>query len=152
MSRAFTKEIDDAPEPPPLERPISAAPNLVTPAGAAQITQTLASLEAQLAVNPDPSLKRDQRYWAARHATMQVLTPDAHPTSVGFGTFVTIKRAGKRIELQIVGEDEADPSQNRIAWTAPLAKALDGAEPGETVELDAVGRVHPIEIIGLRGA
>ena len=37
--------------------------------------------------------------------------------------------------LRIVGEDEADPAAGRIAWTAPVAQALLGAEAGEIREL-----------------
>ena len=42
---------------------------------------------------------------------------------------------GTVLTLRIVGEDEADPAAGRIAWTAPVAHALLGAEPGEVSDL-----------------
>ncbi|URK89322.1 hypothetical protein LP421_31240 (plasmid) [Rhizobium sp. RCAM05350] len=53
MSRAFTKEIDDAPPPPVPDRPISAARNLVTANGARQIEQMVAMLTQQTAATSD---------------------------------------------------------------------------------------------------
>ena len=44
MSRAFTREIDDAPLAPPPERPVSAAPNLVTATGVTNLLNTSMSL------------------------------------------------------------------------------------------------------------
>ena len=72
MSRAFVKEDNDAPLPPPLERLVSSAPNLVTPRGAQLIEDEVARLEAALAAAPEAeeetALRRDLRYWIARHA------------------------------------------------------------------------------------
>jgi hypothetical protein len=45
MSRAFVKEVDDAPVASPQERPVSAAPNLVTTRGARLIEQAIVALE-----------------------------------------------------------------------------------------------------------
>lgn len=151
MSRAFVKEDADAPPPPPLERPVSSAPNLVTPRGARRIDAEIARLETEIAAAPDDTaagaLRRDLRYWTTRRASAQLITPDAAPETAGFGTQVTIRREGKVSTVAIVGEDEADPEDGRIAWTSPLARALDGAEPGETVELRAGGRSVPVTLI-----
>ncbi|MGI8841475.1 MAG: GreA/GreB family elongation factor [Caulobacteraceae bacterium] len=151
MSRAFVKEMDDAPPPPPLERPVSIAPNRVTPKGAALIEQAVASLERRLAAGPGEeataTLRRDLRYWVARHATMRIEPADPAPLAVGFGVRVTIRRGGATSDIVIVGEDEADPSAGLIAWTAPLARALDGAEAGEVVEFAAGGKVEAIEVM-----
>lgn len=151
MSRAFTREIDDAPAPPPPERPVSGALNLVTPRGARLIDEAIAAIDAALAGTPVDetiaTLRRDQRYWAARRTTMQVVEPSEDPTAVGFGTVVRIRRNGSTRDIRIVGEDEADPAADLIAWTAPLAKALDGAEPGEEVEFAAGGRTETITVV-----
>ena len=48
MSRAFTKEIDDAPVPPLHDRAISGARNLVIPSGARQIEQSIATLNERI--------------------------------------------------------------------------------------------------------
>lgn len=139
MSRAFVKEDDDAPPPPPLERPVSAAPNRVTARGYRLIEEEIAGLEAALGAGQDAGvealLRRDLRYWTARRASAQPVPHDPAPLAAGFGARLTIRRGGATQVVEIVGEDEADPALGRIAWTAPLARALDGAGPGETVEL-----------------
>ncbi|HZF94546.1 MAG TPA: GreA/GreB family elongation factor [Allosphingosinicella sp.] len=152
MSRAFVREIDDAPEPPPVERAVSAAPNLVTPRGARTIDENVAALEAALAFargEEEARLRRDLRYWTARRASARVMAPDPHPTEAGFGTKVTIRRGILMSDLLIVGEDEADPAKGRIAWTAPLARALEGAERGDVVELEAGGRIEEVRVFAV---
>lgn len=151
MSRAFVKEIDDAPPLPPQERSISPAPNRVTPRGARLIAGAVATLEQALAARPSGEsasiLRRDLRYWLSRQASMELVSPDTHPQDVGFGSRVTIRRDGRSSEIVIVGEDEAEPAEGRIAWTAPLAKALDGARIGDVVDLDAGGRIQPVIVV-----
>src|ERR1700694_3335532 len=138
MSRAFVKEVDDLPLPPPHEPPLSVAPNLVTPRGARLIEQALVALEEQIAAVSDegvlPALRRDLRYWHARRSNMQIMPTIHAPTTVEFGVRAKIRRGGRINEIYIVGEDEADPSAGLIAWTAPLARALQGARAGETVD------------------
>ena len=152
MSRAFVREIDDAPEPPPLERAVSMGPNPVTPRGARMIDETIAALQAALAFargEEEARLRRDLRYWTARRASARVVAPDPHPTEAGFGTRVTIRRGILMSDLLIVGEDEAEPSKGRIAWTAPLARALEGAERGDVVELEAGGRIEEVRVFAV---
>jgi transcription elongation GreA/GreB family factor len=152
MSRAFVKEVDDAPSP-LVERAVSAAPNRVTPRGGRLIKEAVAALEEQLAAALDgdiaSKLRRDLRYWLARQASMQVVTPDPQPGAVGFGSQATIRRGAVTSDVTIVGEDEADPSTGLIAWTAPLARALEGAEPGDVVELQAGGRLQSITVVAV---
>jgi len=45
------------------------------------------------------------------------------------------------------GAPDADPARNLLAWTSPLAQALLGAEPGDTVEPGA-GR-PPVTVIAV---
>ena len=153
MSRAFVKEVDDAPVAPPLERPVSAAPNLVTPRGARLIEQAIVALEEQIAAVIDEKVRsshrRELRYWLARRSTMQIMRRLGAPTTVDFGVRATIRRGGRSTEIYIVGEDEAQPSAGLIAWTAPLARALQGAQPGETVDLEAGGRVEPVTVVAI---
>jgi len=149
MSRAFVKEDDDAPPPPPIERAVSSAPNRVTARGLRLIEAEIARIEAALGAGQDAEveaqLRRDLRYWSVRRASAQPVAPDPAPRAAGFGARVTIRRGGAVQVVEIVGEDEADPAQGRIGWTSPLARALDGAAPGETVELGA----EPIEILAV---
>lgn len=150
MSRAFVREIDDAPPPPTPERPISAAPNLVTKRGASLIEAEIERLTRALPglSGADEELaQRDLRYWENRRASMQIIERPPGDASVGFGAEVTLLRAGKQQVLRIVGEDEADPATGYLAWTAPLARALDEAEAGESVEFEAGGRTEDIEIL-----
>lgn len=152
MSRAFVKEADGAPPDPVLERPISAAPNLVTPRGVRLIEARVAALEAQLAGAKDDAavalVRRDLRYWVTRHASMKVVR-EPLPSAVGLGLRVTIRRAGAVSEIVIVGEDEADPAAGLISWTAPLARAIEGALAGEEVEFQAGGKTELVGIIGI---
>ena len=151
MSRAFVTEDNDAPPPPPPERPVRPALNLVTPRGARLIEEAILTLNGQLAATSDEAalslLRRDLRYWVARRTTMQVVAPDPEPQTFGFGVRATIRRGGSVSEIGVVGEDEANPATGLIAWTAPLARALDGAEPGEVVEFEAGGRLDPVTVV-----
>ncbi len=155
MSRAFVKEDDAAPPPPPIERPVSSAPNLVTPRGARLIDEEIEAIERRIeeAADEDEAapLRRDLRYWLARRASARLTPHEPGPRAAGFGTRVAIRREGKESEIEIVGEDEADPDEGRIAWTSPLARALDEAEPGDVVELEAGGRLVPVELLAVRG-
>jgi transcription elongation GreA/GreB family factor len=144
--------VDDVPEPPPIDRTTSGAPNLVTPRGARMIDDNVAAIEAALAFargEEEARLRRDLRYWTARRTTARVMAPEPHPSEAGFGTRVTIRRGILMSDVLIVGEDEADPSKGRIAWTAPLARALEGAERGDIVELEAGGRVEEVRVLAV---
>jgi transcription elongation GreA/GreB family factor len=156
MSRAFIKEVDNVPLPPMLERPVSPGPNLVTRRGARLIEQAIAALEDRIATVSDEKvlleLRRDLRYWNARRLNMQIVRPVEAPTSVEFGVRATIRRRGRTKKIYIVGEDEANPKVGLIAWTAPLARALQGAQPGETVDLEAGGRIEPVTVVSIAGS
>lgn len=149
MSSAFVREPDDLPPESPPERVVSHHPNFVTSRGLKMIERTLAELDAKIAACADEAelawLRRDQRYWSARHASAQVVdSPDA-PQEVAFGTRVTFRRDGGKPEsAELVGEDEADPAAGKLSWVAPVARAMMGAMPGEVVEVET--RTPPIEI------
>jgi transcription elongation GreA/GreB family factor len=139
MSRAFVNEntyVDALPD-----RPVSEHPNLVTENGLALIDQALDAArhaygEAQAAGDRDAlaTSGRDLRYWSARRATAQVLSPDPSLDTVQFGNTVTIARDDGRVQVfRIVGEDEADPAQGSISHVSPLARALMGKAVGDTV-------------------
>lgn len=142
MSRAFvSEEAEENRSSRPAERPISSHPNLVTPNGLVRIDTEVASLQSMLAASPAddlrPRLLRDLRYWQARRATAKLVeTRDTVPQEVVFGVMVSIRRGGTVSRFRIVGEDEADPAHGLLSYTAPLATAVLGARPGETVELD----------------
>ncbi|HVP35258.1 MAG TPA: GreA/GreB family elongation factor [Steroidobacteraceae bacterium] len=144
MSRAFTRESDDDPGTLP-ERPVSTHPNLVTPRGLAAIEAQLRSLESELTAaraGGDSALRarieRDLRYFTRRRSSARVVAPAAAPERVRFGVRVTLRGAdGAEQSYRLVGEDEADAAQGLLSWVAPLAQALLGHEPGDTVRFPA---------------
>ena len=151
MSVAFRRDSDEEHLEPKFELPIPLGPNLVTPRGLALIEARKVELEAAVAAaTPEalPELQRDLRYWRARLATAQ-LAPPASGEVVALGTSVTIEQDGKARTLIIVGHDESEPAAGRIAFTAPLAKALIGNEVGEEVDPPGPGGTITISAIAL---
>jgi transcription elongation factor GreA len=55
----------------------------------------------------------------------------------------------EEVSYQIVGDIEADISQNRIAISSPIARALIGGEEGEEVAVQAPAGVREYEITGI---
>lgn len=146
MSVAFRRESDEEHLEPKFELPIPPGPNLVTPRGLALIRDRVADLERRIAAAPADArdaLKRDLRYWNTRAATAE-LAPPPESDEAGIGTRVRFRLNGQSRTLEIVGHDEADPAADRIAFSAPLARALIGAIPGE--QLDFAGRADAITL------
>ena len=147
MSRAFVKEDDEAVEDLP-ERPVSAAPNLVTAEGLAAIEAEVAQLEVALTgAGEDRSerarIGRDLRYWIARRGSAHVVAPLADSDQVRFGCTVTVERDdGRRQVFRIVGEDEADPQKGTLSHVSPLAQALLGKSAGDSARVAG----HDVEI------
>ena len=149
MSVAFRRESDEEHLEPRFELPIPASPNLVTRAGKLLIDQRIGALEEALAAaatEDAEAIRRDLRYWRTRHATA---IPTAAPVdgSAGFGTIVTIRMSGTTRDIAIVGDDESDPNANRLAYGAPLARALMGAEPGDLLPFN--GQADAIEVLAV---
>ena len=150
MSVAFRRESDDEHLEPTFELPIPPGPNLVTARGLAQIQERHDAIEAvlagELSEEERKKVLRDARYWRQRLASAQ-LAPAADGKRVAFGTRVTFIRDGAERTVELVGHDEADPGADRIAFTAPLARALMGAEVGEEVEF--AGSDEPLEVVAI---
>ncbi|WP_404481091.1 GreA/GreB family elongation factor [Novosphingobium sp. BL-52-GroH] len=150
MSVAFRREGDDEHLEPKFELPLPPGPNLVTPAGLELIRQRIAELEATIkALAEETALKaakRDLRYWQTRLSTAEV-QPEPSGDKVAFGCRVRFALDGKVREIVIVGHDEAEPAQGRLAFSAPLARALMGAEVGEFVDFN--GREEVIEVLAV---
>ena len=150
MSRAFTKEGDDAGTELP-ERPLSEHPNYVTPNGLQQLKAQLELAEKERSLllaneegvsNLDPlakqkiaMLERDMRYFSARQVSAILTDPASQSTElVLFGATVSVEDdEGTLHQFTIVGEDEADIAANKVSWVSPLAKALIGHKVGESV-------------------
>lgn len=148
MSVAFRRESDEEHKEPRFELPLPAGPNLVTTRGRELIDARVVEIEAAVAAEADAEakelLKRELRYWHTRQTTAQI-APPVEDVVVGIGSRVRIRLAGKERVIDVVGHDEADPTADRIAFSAPLAHALLGAEVGEKVDFN--GRTEAIEIL-----
>jgi transcription elongation GreA/GreB family factor len=76
--------------------------------------------------------------------------PGAAPQMrAGLGARVTIRRGVLLSKVIIVAEDEADPARGRIASTAPLGCALEGARRGDVIELEAGGRTEQVHVFAV---
>ena len=154
MSVAFRREGDDEHLEPKFEIPIPPGPNLVTERGKALIDVRVSELQTLVVAESDEEagkrLKRDLRYWETRQVTAQIMpVPDG--AAVAFGTRVTFMLNGKQRVLSIVGDDEADPANDLVAFSAPLARALMDAEAGEVLpfgRLEDAIEVLAVEPIG----
>ncbi len=154
MSVAFRRESDEEHLEPKFEIPIPPGPNLVTARGLALIGERVSNLKRSIAGLTDEAAltaaKRDLRYWQTRQVTAELM-PAANGSKVEFGTSVSFLLNGKARTLALVGDDEADPTGGLISFSAPLARALIGAEVGEVLPFggkeDAI-EIQSISIIG----
>ncbi|GLK82613.1 GreA/GreB family elongation factor [Ancylobacter defluvii] len=143
MSRAFVKEDSGAEALP--ERPVSANRNLVTRRGLALIEAEIARQRAALAAagaggerDAAARASRELRYWSARRASAEPVDPPPRGQAITFGMAVMLEdEHGKRRSFRIVGEDEAEPKEGRIAWVSPVARALVGKWIGDEIDLPA---------------
>lgn len=153
MSVAFRRDGDEEHLEPKFEIPLPPGPNLVTPQGLELIAARVAAGEAGLPfISGEAEItaaRRDLRYWRARLATAEPM-PRPRADTVAFGCRVDILLAGKPRTITIVGHDEADTTADRLAITAPLARALIGAEVGDLVDFN--GRAETIEVLAIAPA
>jgi transcription elongation factor GreB len=136
VSKAFTKDDDDAPAPPVrrLGVPVP-VPNPVTADG-------LARLRAELERGPDP----DRAHELAEHLATAITVEPDDPSVASFGARVTVRDAdGQAHVYRLVGAIEAAPKEGAISWQSPIARALLEARVGDTVELPR-GEVEVIAI------
>ena len=138
MSVAFRRDVDEEHLEPRFELPIPPGPNIVTARGYALIAARVAEIEAELVADLGEDQRkatlRDARYWRSRLTSAQVAPPPTGETAA-LGTQVTIDRDGQTRTFEIVGHDESDPASDRIAFSAPLARAVLGCAVGDEAEL-----------------
>jgi transcription elongation factor GreB len=150
MSKAFTRESDDAPERPLAPRPAPSLPpgtrNYITPDGAERLRAELAALER--AGSSGPRLLQLQRALQ----TAEILPPPSPPhDEVRFGAAVTVRDStGFEEQFRLVGIDETDPAQDWISWICPLARGLLNARLGQRVRLQLPAGPRELEIIAIR--
>lgn len=162
MSRGFVKEEDQ--EEPIVVPPRAAIPegvtNYVTPFGLEQLKEEMKSLEherATVVAENDTEKRRAQslidgkmNLLAERIQTARLLDPKDQPKDeIRFGAAVKLKNKNARQiqEFQIVGVDEADIKKMKIAFVAPIAKAITGAKVGDEVDFKLGNEVRKLEIL-----
>jgi transcription elongation factor GreB len=93
------------------------------------------------------------RFIRKRLEKVQIVDPAAQTRrdQVFFGATVTYARASDDAEvtITIVGVDEAESSQGRISWVAPVARALLGAKVGDTRKLRTPSGAEEIEVVDI---
>ncbi|HYE96393.1 MAG TPA: GreA/GreB family elongation factor [Rubricoccaceae bacterium] len=165
MSRAFVK--DDAQQDPvvvPPRAPLPpGVPNYVTGRGLKRLRAEQAGLEAErsrLLAAPMDEAERQRQLTALagrldalteRIASAKVLDLRMQPQDeVRFGATVTLRSAaGEERRFQIVGVDEADAAEGRVAFIAPLARAVIGRHVGETVTLRTPRGEERLEVVAI---
>lgn len=82
--------------------------------------------------------------------SVMVAEPPADPSKVGFGASVRIKdQTGEEETYQIVGVDEAEPSEGRISSASPLAQALMNSRAGDTVRFKSPAGEQQLTILSV---
>lgn len=164
MSRGFVKEEDQ--EEAPFIPPRAALPpgviNYVTPQGYALLLEERENLEKErkdLSIDSD----KDRRQAVTvidgklnllndRISSARILRPeDQRRDEVRFGAKVRFRNlSGKEINtvgvFTIVGVDEANIEHQKIAFLAPLARALTGKKVGEVIEFKLGAEIRQLEI------
>ncbi len=171
MSKAFTRESDDAPDLP--VRPLRASPlppgakNYLTPDGAARLRAELderlqekrprATQDSATAAEPD--VRRRLQTLDARIAELQrvlhtaviVPVPQAPHEQVRFGATVLVReRNGQETRYRIVGVDETEIDRGWVSWLSPIAKALLNARLGQRVRFQFPSGEAELEIVDIR--
>ena len=161
MSRGFVKEDDlehagtDLPE-----RPVSSHPNYVTPEGLRQLKNKANELDKErttlVSIKDDEAAKqklaivdRDLRYLSARLEQAILVEPANQDKSVAlFGATVKVEdEEGNILRFHIVGEDEADITQQKVSYVSPIAEALIGRKVGDSVIWKRPAGLLQLEII-----
>jgi transcription elongation factor GreB len=135
VSKAFTRESDDALEAPVRRRGVpvpDGVPNYLTADGARALRaehDRLATAERE----PDAEARLHE---LTEHLGSAEIVEHPAIDQVGFGTRVTVvDEDGTRSAYALVGAIEAAPREGRLNWQSPLARALVGARVGDTVSL-----------------
>ncbi len=97
-------------------------------------------------------IDRRIRFLIKRIENAEVVDPElqAGNDQVFFGATVTIHDGEAEQTWQIVGVDEADASNGRISWIAPLSRALIKAREGDVVRFMSPAGPREIEVVEVR--
>lgn len=164
MSRGFVKEGDQ--EEPPFIPPRSSLPpgvtNYVTPGGMKALEKERRELEKQrseMTAENDTEHRRVAAIIDGKHRQLmdrinsaRVIRPDEQAEDeVRFGALVRFQDAkgSEPVEFQIVGVDEADVKEKKIAFVSPIAKALTGKKKGEMARLQTEEETREFKILNI---
>ena len=165
MSKAFTRESDDAPEEPVAGRLTPTLPpgakNYFTPDGVRrmreELNQLLENERPKLAAAPDKVEAERQMQLLDRriHYLQQSLQtavvtgpPAATEDRVRFGATVAVReRSGAEARYRIVGVDETDIDRGWVSWLSPIARALLNGRCGQKVRLKLPSGDEELEIV-----
>ncbi|NBS57198.1 MAG: transcription elongation factor GreB [Betaproteobacteria bacterium] len=178
MSKAFTRENDEAEEEEPAEPSEPAVSRYyMTPAGYDRLRAELKSLVeverpevvrtvSWAASNGDRSENGDYIYGKRRLREIDrrvrflirrlensevVRSAGRESDQVFFGATVTVRSAeGGERSVTIVGLDEVDLARGRVSWVSPIAKALIKAREGDFVALRTPGGNEELEILNVK--
>jgi len=171
MSKAFTRESDDASELP--VRPPRASPlppgtkNYLTPDGAARLRAELDELmqkerpgvaqDSERAAEPDARHRhqtldaRIAELQQTLHTAVVVPAPAPPYEQVRFGATVLVREGnGEEARYRIVGVDETDIDRGWVSWLSPIAKALLNARLGQRVRFQFPSGEAELEIVDIR--
>jgi transcription elongation factor GreB len=160
VSKAFTKDEGAASDAVvvPRRAPLpEGVPNYVTRSGLDALRDELRGLEAQRASLDRGELAAlaalDERIaeLVQRIGTAQLVDVAAQPhDEVRFGATVTVLDEEEREHrYRIVGVDEADAKEGRIAFVAPLARALLGKGVGEVATVRTPSGESELEVVSI---
>lgn len=176
MSKAFTRESDDAVEEPILARQPTLLPpgvkNYITVDGARRLREELDHLtqvdrprltslladESLAESSSNAEAKRqlkllDQRILALDQSlqSAEIVEPPAGSQDVvRFGATVTVRdNDGEETRYRIVGIDETDIDRDWVSWRSPIARALLNAHLGQTVRFKFPAGEKELKIVGI---
>ncbi|WKK84287.2 GreA/GreB family elongation factor [Marivirga arenosa] len=163
MSRAFVKEDDqeEAPFIPPRAPLPTGESNYVTPAGKEALLKEKELLElekeqlkkiekesdrrkSQLEINGKLKLLEERI-----NSAKVIINDNQNPHEVRFGALIKFKMNNQIQNFQIVGADEADVKQQKIAFFSPIARALTGKQKGDTTSFQLGKETREIEILNI---
>ena len=179
MSKAFTKEPDDADDDDALQLPAiaSGGKNYITPKGYAALRAELLELIDNerpkvvevvhwAASNGDRSengdylygkkrlreIDRRIRFLTKRLEIAEIADPAVHHGNeqVFFGATVTYADdVGRERTVRIIGIDEADSAKGEVSWISPIARTLLKSRVGDELKLVMPDRVGSIEVLAV---
>ena len=161
MSRGFVKEEDqeEAPFIPPRASLPAGVTNYVTPEGLEQLVDEKKGLEEErknLTMENEVEKRRNLAVINGKINLLQdrinsarVLNSAEQPKDeVRFGATVSLENRSNNSQqkFKIVGVDEADVKKQKIAFVAPVARAVTGKKKGQIVDFQLGGEIRKLKI------